>query len=173
MSRASIISFLLAAAAPLGAAAQGDPAFDGVWEGQIEVVTTHGVKVPSRILPRAESPMPLTLEIRGRGGTVRFGRETILSAGSFYVERFDAAAHVIAQIATPLWVETWQLSLTKKDADTVLVYLWRVVNDMRRRPDQDYSKFAWAGVGELRRAQSPANGESAIHPQFEDIFDDD
>lgn len=173
MSRAWIILLVLAAARPLGAAAQVEPVFDGIWEGQIELVTTHGIKVPSRILPQAESPMPLTLEIRGRTGTVRFGREYILPAGGFNVERFDAAAHVIGQTVTTLWVETWQLSLTKKDADTVLVYLWRVVNDMRRRPEQDYSKFAWAGVGELARAPSSAAADSPTHPQFDDLFDEE
>ena len=171
MTRAPILSFVLAIAAPFGAAAQIDPVFDGVWEGTIEVAAVEGVRVPSRILPTDESPMPLQLEVRGRTATVKFDREFMLPEGGFQVEKFDAAALILAHAATVSWIETWQLSLTKTDADTVLIYVWRVVNNTGRRPEADYSKFAWGGVGELRRLQSPATDESAIHPEFDDVFE--
>lgn len=154
VSRAQILALAVLAAGP--ADAQSDAIFDGVWEGTVEVVAVQGVKRPSGVLPSKESPMPFRLEIRGKVATIRSGKRVLRPQGGFAVERFGAAALIYANAASDSWIETWQLSLSKKDADTVLVYVWRVVNNKLLLPDVDGSKHAWGGVGELRRRQPQA-----------------
>ena len=142
----------LAVGVEIPLAAQSDPVFDGVWEGSVDVVATYGMKKRPDWLSRDQ--YPLRIQVRGNTVSVRHDKRQLRPEGGFRIERHGAAALVYSDVASDWWIETWQISLTKTDANTVLVFLWRVVNNKFRRLDEDRSKFAWAGVGELKRVPS-------------------
>ena len=51
------------------------------------------------------------------------------------------------------WVETWLVTVTAKDSDTLIARWTRVVNNTALAPDAPSSKFVVAGGGELVRVQ--------------------
>jgi hypothetical protein len=105
-------------------AARGDPAFDGVWQGTLEVVSTHGSR---QDWPLGDDASTIVrLELRGESAQLEFANRPIVPPAEWRVATHDAAALVYRTNVLNGYVGTWQLSLTKTNADTVLVFGWRV-----------------------------------------------
>jgi hypothetical protein len=107
-------------------AAERDPVFDGVWEGTLEVVGTHGSGQLVDWLAEEAAEAEARLQLRGDIVRVSLGGRRITPAIGFRIAKHDAAALVYSASVEKGYVGTWQLSLTKVDADTLLVFAWRV-----------------------------------------------
>jgi hypothetical protein len=128
-------------------AAAGDEVFDGVWEGTLKLVGEYGAdKV--RGLPQGADRAAARLQLRGDEVRFELGGRRITPDGGFRIAKHDAAALVYAMQRQRFAVETWQLSLTKVDADTALVFAWQVGTT------KDRDANAHGLLGELRRVAS-------------------
>jgi hypothetical protein len=107
-------------------AAERDPVFDGVWEGTLDVVGAHGSEEPVGWLPGGADKTEARLQLRGESVRFSLGGLQLARPGQFQIAKHDAAALVYSASVDKGYVGTWQLSLTKVDADTVLVFAWRV-----------------------------------------------
>ena len=149
-----VLAVVVAAVTHGPAAAQSNPNFEGTWEGTIDLVAMEGVPAVADFSPEEQNAV--RIQVRGPTANVTLGRAPIRPAGGFRIDTHDAAALIYANAASDTWIETWQISATKTDANTLLVFLWRVVNNKYEHPDWDTRKFVWGGVGQLKRAQSPS-----------------
>jgi hypothetical protein len=82
--------------------------------------------------------------------------ETLVKPGTFAVRRF-ATNMVASSITTGMsygspWVETWVLTMTLIDADSMLVHWTRVVNNPLMPKDKADSKFSMIGMGVFVRS---------------------
>jgi hypothetical protein len=161
VTRAATLLLGLSIVISSSAAGQTDAVFDGVWEGTIEVVDSYGVVNPTLVLPEGDpSAISLRLEVHGSAVTITLGNDPRQPIGGYHIQKYDAAALVYSNVAADNWIETYQYSLTKTKADTVLVFVWRVVNNTLLRPERDRSKFAWGAVGQLQRTPSRAGASN-------------
>ena len=133
-------------------AAERDPVFDGVWEGTLEVVGTHGSGQLVDWLAEEVDEAEARLQLRGDTVQVSLGGRRVTPAIGFRIAKHDAAALVYSASVEKGYVGTWQLSLTKVDADPLLVFAWRV-----RSSAEDEAvahSIAHALSGQLKRAPS-------------------
>ena len=134
-------------------AAAADEVFDGVWEGTLELVGEYGAdKV--RGLPEGADRTAAQLQLRDDEVRFELGGRRITPDGGFRIAKHDAAALVYATQRQRFAVETWQLSLTKLDADTALVFVWQVGTTKDSDPNA-HGFSASSGVSRsVRRARS-------------------
>jgi hypothetical protein len=132
-------------------AARADTVFDGVWEGTLAVVGTHG-SGQQQWLPEGADSTEVRLDLRDDRARVSLGGRRITLPQDFQVGVHDAAALVYNADVYNGYVGTWQFSLTKLDPDTVLVFAWRVRNFAE--PDAASRTIAHALRGELKREPS-------------------
>jgi hypothetical protein len=109
-------------------AAERDPVFDGVWKGTFEVVGAYGPEDQVGRIVEGTDSTEVRLRLRGETAQLTLGGVRITPQTAFRIAKHDAAELVYAATAEKGYVGTWQLSLTKVDADTVLVLAWRVQN---------------------------------------------
>ncbi len=156
----SLASLAVLALAQPVAAQRGDPNFDGTWRGTLTVAAIHGAAAR----PAADE-VSLTIDLRGRKARVEFGDDAVNPGRGLFawpfselpthrttgvrIEKHDAAALIYSAGVTGDWILTWQLSLTKTEPDTILVFFWQVLN-FKMDASAD-SKAAFALVGELTR----------------------
>lgn len=147
---------LLSSALWAASAAGADTAFDGAWEGTLAVVGTHG-SGQQQWLPEGADSTEVRLELRDDRARLSLGGRRITLPQDFRVGIHDAAALVYNADVYNGYVGTWQLSLTKLDPDTALVFAWRVRNFAE--PDAPSRTVAHALRGELKREPSRRRSE--------------
>jgi hypothetical protein len=98
------------------------------------------------------------LQLRGEGVRLTLGGQRLAPPLTFRIAKQDTAALVYSTIVDRGYVGSWQLSLTKVDADTVLVFAWRVRNFAEAPAVAN--PIAHALLGELKRAPSNARRRS-------------
>ena len=133
-------------------AAEPDPVFDGVWEGTLEVVGTHGSGPVVDWLAEEADEAEARLQFRGESVRLSLGGRQVTPETGFRIARHDAAALVYAASVEKGYVGSWQLSLTKVDADTLLVFAWRVRSSAEG--EGVAHSVAHALSGQLKRAPS-------------------
>ena len=157
MTRATFCVALLAVGATVRvAAAPSDPAFDGVWEGTVNIAALYGMAQPPKWLGTLQPN--LRIQMRRNGASVKLGGIAFNPPGGFQVQKHDAAASIYTVVAQLTSLETIQISLTKTEDDKVLAYMWRVLNWKLAPPEGEGSKSAFAAVGELTRSQTARRG---------------
>ena len=145
------VLFVLSSALCTASAARADTVFDGVWEGTLAVVGTHG-SGQQQWLPEGADSAEMRLELRDDRARLSLGGRRITLPKDFKLGVHDAAALVYNADVYNGYVGTWQFSLTKLDADTVLVFGWRVRSFAE--PDAASRTVAHALRGELKREPS-------------------
>ena len=125
----------------VGPAITNDTAFDGAWEGRLDVVHRYGADELFR-LPETATNTMARLTVRGEEADVFLDGLQVNPGSGLRVARYDSAVLVYATF--PLG--TWQWSLTKLDADTALAFAWRV-GDSSTLSDA----LALGFLGELKR----------------------
>ncbi|HEY3517628.1 MAG TPA: hypothetical protein VGL98_11325 [Gammaproteobacteria bacterium] len=133
-------------------AAERDPVFDGVWEGTLEVVGTDGSGQVVEWLADEADKAEARLQLRGESVRVSLDGRRLTPAMGFRIAKHDAAALVYSATVEKGYVGTWQLSLTKVDADTLLVFAWRVRSSAEG--EAVAHSIAHALSGQLKRAPS-------------------
>jgi len=160
--RAVFIAVLLLAsgiAFPNPAAGAGANSLEGMWEGKLEVVYSGASKDPKSIerVKSAYAKAPLKIRINGQQARVYFGEEEV-KPGSFQFHAYASNAVIFASSAGDdkdgRWVETWNFTLTETDAETIVTYLSRVVNNLDLPETKDGGKFGLFAIGELHRAEN-------------------
>jgi hypothetical protein len=127
---------------------------DGTWHGMLDVVAATD-KTPTRFW-RAGDRRELRLSIDGETAVVEVKtgddwQELRVSDG-FRATQVEASAFVYAVQTANGWVEHWNLSVTKQDPDTLLVFLSFVAGGALERIESFDSEFAVGAMGELKRA---------------------
>jgi len=135
-------------------AAQVDRDLDGTWEGVLPVVYSYGI--PEDHVP-PDAQMHVRLRIRGRN--VRLAVSLGDSPGPpdyerFRITRFESSAIVYLGENAEDWVDTWFFTLARKDADTLLAFGWRVLNNTNLAANRDDARWAWGLMGDLHRNRS-------------------
>jgi hypothetical protein len=133
-------------------AAERDPVFDGVWEGILEVVGTHGSGQLVDWLAEEADEAETRLQLRGEIVRLSLGGRRVTPPIGFRIAKHDAAALVYSATVDKGYVGSWQLSLTKVDADTLLVFAWRVRSSAEG--EAVAHSIAHALSGQLKRAPS-------------------
>jgi len=133
-------------------AAERDPIFDGVWEGTLEVVGTHGSGQLVEWLAEEADKTEARLQLRGESVRVSLGGMRLAPSMGFRIAKHDAAALVYSAAVEKGYVGSWQLSLTKVDVDTLLVFAWRVRSSAEG--EAVARSIAHALSGQLKRAPS-------------------
>ena len=152
MRHVSLSLWLALSTVGSASAAERDPVFDGVWEGTLEVVGTHGSGQLVDWLPEAVDKVETRLRLRGESVRVSLGDWRVTPEIGFRIAKHDAAALVYAATAEKGYLGSWQMSLTKIDADTLLVFAWRVQSTAE---DESVAHtIAHALSGRLERAPS-------------------
>jgi hypothetical protein len=147
-------------------AANRDPVFDGTWTGTLRVAARYDSLAREN---SARTEFPVVVNLRGDRAQVEigeagrigtrlddgFGRIVGLPNGRHsgtQVEKHDAAAVIYAADTSGPLIQTWQMSLTKTEADKVLVFYWLVQNLTQSGTEHGDGKIALGLVGELTRA---------------------
>ena len=133
-------------------AAERDPVFDGVWEGTLEIVSTHGPGPLVDWLAEEADETEARLQLRGEIVRVSLGGRQITPAIGFRIAKHDAGALVYSATVEKGYVGSWQFSLTKVDADTLLVFAWRVRSSAEG--EAVARSIAHALSGQLKRVPS-------------------
>jgi hypothetical protein len=154
--RIPLLSILLIATGILFSwpiAARDIGSFDGTWEGKLDVLDTRGSQSYNRT-KAAYGESPFAIAVHGQRASVHFG-ETEVKPTSFQTQIYMTNAVVFATDtgyqSGHQWVETWNFTLTQKDAETLIVCLSRMVNNLDLAEGEDNSKFYVLAVGEFRR----------------------
>jgi len=139
----------------LPARAQDLGSLDGTWEGSLAAVTVPGAAGPPRLYT-------VHIVIAGTIAHV-FAHDTTggpfqeLKPGAFHVSRLGPNGVIVAidsgQDDEGTWVETWNFAVTLKRHDTLIVNLYRIVNNVNLPLNVDHSKFTEAEAGELARTK--------------------
>ena len=138
-------------------AAERDPVFDGVWEGTLEVVGTYGSGQLVEWLAEESDEAEARLQVRGESVRVSLGGRWLTPTMGFRIAKHDAASLVYSATVDKGYVGSWQLSLTKIDADTLLVFVWRVRSSAEG--EAVAHSIAHALSGQLKRAPSKRRSE--------------
>jgi len=129
---------------------------DGSWQGTLEVIAATPA-TPAGFWRVGDKP-ELKLVIDGESAVVAFKgndwRELRVGDG-FRTLKIEASGFVYAVQTANGWVENWNLSATKKDADTLLVFLSFVAGGTLERIETVNAEFAVGAMGELKRAPLP------------------
>ena len=150
------LSLALSTTASLSAA-ERDPVFDGVWEGTLEVVGTHGSGQLVEWLADDADVADASLRLRGDSVRLSLGGMRLAPTMGFRIAKHDAGALVYSATVEKGYVGSWQLSLTKLDADTLLVFAWRVRSSAHG--EAVARSIAHALSGELKRVPNRRSRE--------------
>jgi hypothetical protein len=129
---------------------------DGSWQGTLEVIAATPA-TPAGFWRVGDKP-ELKLVIDGESAVVAFkagGWRELRVGDGFRTLKIEASGFVYAVQTANGWVENWNLSATKKDPDTLLVFLSFVAGGTLERIETVNSEFAVGAMGELRRAALP------------------
>jgi hypothetical protein len=155
-------------------AADYDQNFDGTWIGAIRMIDSslyNPVELPPEASSITARPMELAIEIEGTAARVSYnvGKGwTELKPGAFSVMAHKTNAIVVAIDSNILddesagWVETWNLTLTHKDDESLYAYWVRAVNNYNiPAMTNPYARFFLSGFGELAQS-APIAGPGRI-----------
>jgi hypothetical protein len=127
----------------------GDSPFSGTWTGTITIDQAHGFELRARSR-RYQFRISRDGKVRvlGTQGPERWNLVQI----PFLLTELGDDAVITGQHEGEFWVESQAFNLTKIGDDRLLVYFWRVVDDIAPRAD---GSVVWAmgGDGEFQRAQ--------------------
>jgi len=129
--------------------------FDGAWEGKLD-----GYNAP-HFIDGVGFPVIFRIVISGDEASVfefKDGKWVEMKSGLFHIEKGWAQA-IVTSITSGhdedgTWVEGSTFTLVHHNADTVLAYWLRTVNNLDMQPDQEYFQFAWGASGEMHRSKS-------------------
>jgi hypothetical protein len=132
---------------------------DGTWEGALAVVAATE-KTPAQFWRVGDRPQ-IQVVIERDTALVRVKADDwrpLNVGGGFQALDLDPGGFVYAVQSANGWVENWNLSVTKKDADTLLVFLSFVAGGSLERIEAVDGEFAVGAMGELQRvaAVSPS-----------------
>ncbi len=147
----------LSLAVLLGAApaAAGDTIqLNGVWDGKVTYLKGTGP-----LVGHLEGDRALRLEIQGDQVHVFFGSDAArmreVKANEFRIAPYMTNAVIFVSDSGSdregTWVESWTITVTLKDANTMLADYSRVVNNLALPVTSDHGKFAIQAFGELKR----------------------
>ena len=129
---------------------------DGTWHGTLEVVSSTKA-TPAQFWQRGARP-EILLVINGAAASIKIKgqdwRELRVGDG-FRAFKIESSAFVYAVQLANGWVENWNLSVTKKDPNTLLVFLSYVAGGSLERIEQVTTEFAVGAMGELERLSEP------------------
>ena len=137
--------------------------FDGVWIGEIKINQGNGY--PFMSAPGAKFFMMLKIE-DGKVSVLTGEKShqlSLIKAGKFKMIDHKTNAIIYAQNSeganrnnTGDWVETWNITVTHKDADSIFIYFVRTVNNFLLEPsintDKERARFFYSYSGELNKA---------------------
>lgn len=126
---------------------------DGIWRGNLRVVSATS-STPAAFWHVGDTPQ-VEIEINGDTAVVRVKSEVwreLRVGDGFHISRIENSAFVYSAQVANGWVENWMFTVTKKDADTLLVFLSYVAGGELSRIEQVDSEFAVGAMGELGRS---------------------
>jgi hypothetical protein len=133
--------------------------FEGTWEGKLKVVAGSGSDQDPESYRRtvaAYDKSPFKITIQEKGAKVFVG-DTEIKPNLFQTHAYMTNAVLYAsssgEDADGRWVETWNLLLTQKNSETLMVCLSRIVNNIDVPETEGASKFFVVIGGELGRAK--------------------
>ena len=124
----------------------------GTWEGTVEVVDATD-KTPAGFWRRGDRP-ELQIVVQQNTAVVSVKADAwrpLNVNGGFQATDLTGGGFVYTVDSGNGWVENWNLSLAKKDADTLLVFLSFVSGGTLERLDAVDAEFAVGAMGELKR----------------------
>lgn len=122
----------------------------GTWEGTVEVIDATD-KTPPGFWRRGDRP-ELRIVVRQSTAVISVKADGWRPLnGNFQATDFTGGGFVYTVDSGNGWVENWNLSLAKKDADTLLVFLSFVSGGTLERLDAVDAAFAVGAMGELKR----------------------
>lgn len=123
----------------------------GTWEGTIEVIDATD-KTPAGLWQRGNRPeLQIVVQQDAAVVSVKADAWRPLNATGFQATDLTGGGFVYTVDSGNGWVENWNLSLAKKDADTLLVFLSFVSGGTLERLDAVDTEFAIGAMGELKR----------------------
>ena len=140
-------------------AGQGPGSLEGTWEGKLEVVYSGSSKDSDsdKRTKAAYAKSPFRISVNGQQASVYFGGEEV-KPGLFQTQVYMTNAVIFAWSAGEdqdgRWVETWNFTLTRKNSETMIACLSRVVNNLDLDETKDGSKFGLFVAGELHRTSN-------------------
>jgi hypothetical protein len=167
-ARGALATFLLLA--PAAVLAQDNDTlggFEGRWEGALKVIPAETYDTRS-VMPGPERELQLAILVRDQAVTVYTKNDASnnwqeTKPGHFQLLAYKSNATVTAIDSSNSgpedgWVETWNLSLTHKDRDSLLATVTRVVNNYSRPADatdngHPAGRFFVISFGEMRRVR--------------------
>ena len=156
-SNASFLFALLLVGASSSGLAQteGVGDLDGVWEGSLsyEMSSSGPTEQTRYVRLTVKNEKVDAYETRSSDGTRWFDQEAGLKRFRFTREEatISGVSLKTGRDNDGLWVEHQSMVLSKKNADTMNVYLLRVVNNVDLPRDHKDSLWSYLLVGELRR----------------------
>jgi hypothetical protein len=133
---------------------------DGTWEGALAVIAATE-KTPAQFWRVGDQPQiqvvierdMAVVQVKAAGDW-----RPLNVSGGFQARNLAPGGFVYAVQSANGWVENWNLSVTKKDADTLLVFLSFVAGGSLERIEAVDAEFAVGAMGELQRvaAVSPS-----------------
>ncbi len=130
---------------------QLDPSLDGVWQGTInfdkEAFLAKTSTPDAGTVFRIEIDDSVVHVFVQHNGSFEEAKPS-----RFHIAHVSVSAVIYATDEDPgAWVESWAFVVTKKDANTLIVEYSRLVNNVEVPPNEDGSKFATRGAGELSK----------------------
>jgi hypothetical protein len=124
----------------------------GTWEGTVEVIDATD-KTPLGFWHRGDRPELKVVVLQNTAVvSVKADAWRPLNAnGGFQATDLTGGGFVYTVDSGNGWVENWNLSLAKKDPDTLLVFLSFVAGGTLERLDAVDTEFAVGAMGELKR----------------------
>ena len=123
----------------------------GTWEGTVEVIDATE-KTPLGLWRRGNRPeLQIVVQQNTAVVSVKADAWRPLNANGFQATDLTGGGFVYTLDSGNGWVENWNLSLAKKDADTLLVFLSFVSGGTLERLDAVDAEFAVGAMGELKR----------------------
>lgn len=139
----------------VGAAQDADFEFNGNWRGIVEVNASYGILDDPEVSQGMRAPREFNIRIRRNGDvSVRsrgLDRPWSQLGMPFALFEWGDSAVIVGRHRSDGWIEVVSFNLTRIDQETLLVYWWRVVNNLYVHPDDPGSKFAVGGFGKLSR----------------------
>jgi hypothetical protein len=131
-------------------AQDGDSPFSGTWAGTITIDQAHGFELHATS-QRYQFRVSRDGRVRvlGTQGPQRWNALPI----PFVLTELGDDAVITGQHEGEFWVESQSFNLTKLDEDRLLVYFWRVVDDIAARADGSAVVWAMGGQGEFQRTR--------------------
>ena len=126
---------------------------DGVWEGTLQQLT--GNLIVEKKFPDSD----LKIVVNGEESAVfvkENGKWDEVKPGKFTVTRHKTNAVILAIDSgdNKHWVETWNISVTSKEPNVLLIYLVRVVNNYILYSGEETDRFTFIYSGTLKRVNN-------------------